>query len=201
MNCSKEHANNHWSLAFMFACAFLIYFVALYNVPKLNGNILYIGCLFGLAEILGIFFSERVVKLFDPIKGQIATTVVIMILSLVLKVFDLHEMLVYVIFTVMVFCIGMQFNGTLLMQHQYMIKPEIANMSYECNYTFGQFMTLFAPILAMLDEPYPTISIWIFAIIVIKCALSLEEYVNDERLVKPDDKFITSLITYENTRF
>lgn len=64
---SKEHTRNHLSLMVMFACGFLIYYIALYNSITLKGNILYIGILFGLAEVVGIFFSERVIALFDPI--------------------------------------------------------------------------------------------------------------------------------------
>lgn len=60
-----------------------------------------------------------------------------MILSLAQKVIDLGEIMVYALFSSLIFNVGMLYNTILLMQNQYMRKPDISNMSLEFNLTVG----------------------------------------------------------------
>lgn len=89
----------------------------------------------------------------------------ILILSFAQKTLDFGEIMVYIMFASLIFCIGILLNTILLMQNHYMRKPDISNISLEFNTTVGYFSTLFAPIISVMDEPYPTLAIWVFVIL------------------------------------
>lgn len=157
----------------IFSTGFLVYFIVLYNFVTLKGNILIIGVVFGCAEVLGIFFSERLMSIFDPVTAFIATDLVIMVLMMALKTLDLTEMMIYAVYLTLVFFVGIMFNLFLLFQNTYLSNPEISNMSLELNYTVSQTVNLFSPIIAIMDEPYPTMAVWVLSIIQIICLLRL----------------------------
>lgn len=48
----------------LYSSVVMLWFIALYNSAMLKGNILYIGILFGVAEVIGIVFGERLVNHF-----------------------------------------------------------------------------------------------------------------------------------------
>lgn len=85
----------------------VIYFLVLFNSSQLKGDVLKITLIFGIAEVIGVLTSPKVVNLI-PLKLSITITcIIIMILNLVSKYADLTINQVYVVFLFEAYCIGL----------------------------------------------------------------------------------------------
>ena len=153
-----------------FSCTSIIYYLVLFNSAKLQGNILTIGIFFGLSEVIGIFLGEKVTLWFHPVKGTFISIVFISIISLFIKLFDITEGQLYLLFLLEVICIGILYNMCFILQDILITDPKLKSISFEFNFCFSLFVSMCAPQLAAMIEPLPTATIWLLGFIQILSA-------------------------------
>lgn len=91
-------------------CIGNIYYVTLYNSALLDGNILVIGITFGVSELIGILFGERIMNWFHPVKGLLFSISVICVVSTFIKTHELTQNVLYFLFCFEVFFLGVAYN-------------------------------------------------------------------------------------------
>jgi predicted MFS family arabinose efflux permease len=121
-------------MTIQFTCVANLYYLALFNSATLHGNILLIGASFGTSELIGILFGERLMVWIHPIKGLMFSLFVIIFISVYLKCVTLQEEVLYVIFMVEVFFLGIAFNIIFILQDIMITDLKLKSTSLELNY-------------------------------------------------------------------
>lgn len=135
-----------------------IYFFGLYNSSQIKGNPIMILIMFGIAEAFGILFGEKLLHqvVSNASLAMAVSLVIILGMNTYIKYGDLSENAVLIFFLIFVFFIGNAFNLIFTVQAE-QINPKLIGIAFEINYSFGQITTMACPIIAKMDEPYPTI--------------------------------------------
>lgn len=96
---------------------------------------------------------------FPDTKSMYFALVMVLITCNAVKIPDLDETTLYLLFLGQIFFIGLAFNLYFVISANY-TNPKFATTSFELNMCSGQLMTLASPILAKLPEPTPTLVYW-----------------------------------------
>jgi hypothetical protein len=139
-----------------------MYYLGLFNSSELQGNIFTIGILFGISEVLGILIGEPIVHHFPPHLASYFSLTMVLVTSNMVKL-DLDQKVIYGLFLVQIFFIGLTFNLYFVMATT-RISPRLLSTSFELNTCFGQLLTFFSPLIAKLPEPFPTLFYWLFCL-------------------------------------
>jgi len=102
-----------YRLILLFFCIVNIYFFGLYNASELKGNPIKIIIMFGLAEVLGILFGDQVIQIIAKGNSKVAMLSALLIITLTsscIKILDLSEGTLLVLFLVEIFFIGNAYN-------------------------------------------------------------------------------------------
>lgn len=104
--CDRRYFKVQLKLMFLSFACFNIYFLTMYDIESIQGNIFTVGILFGLSEVLGIVLAEPLMEYFPDWIGLIASSLVVMILSGLVKVEGLDQSIVYIVFLILIIFIG-----------------------------------------------------------------------------------------------
>ena len=107
---------------------------------------------------------------FHPVKGQIWSVSILLFFCTFIKTVEVAENLMYILFMIEVFFIGIAYNLGYILQDILIFDPQLKSTSLEFNFCIGQFSTLFVPLVAGMAEPIPTGIIWFFGIMCILTA-------------------------------
>ena len=90
-------------LMILWACNQNIYYMGIYNASQLKGDPLKIMCLFGFAEVSGIFVIERIISKVTDTKGLIVSFIMVLIPCLIIKLCPLTPIMLYICFLLEIF--------------------------------------------------------------------------------------------------
>ena len=155
-------------LILLFFCQNNTYFLALFNSSQLKADPIKIIAFFGLAEVLGILFTERLIRYVADSIGLVASFSFVLLINLVMRA-SISSTTLFIIFLVDVFCLGAIYNLVIIIQGS-RCNPRLQSIALEFNLCVAQFTTLVCPILAKQPEPTPLIyntALCILGIIVI----------------------------------
>lgn len=150
----------------MFICIFNVYYLALFNYSTIQGDLFTIGILFGCAEFMGILFGEPAMHYFPDWLAMIFSVFVVMVCSTILKMPEMEQMTIYVVFLLQIFFIGLAFNAAFIILES-RTNPKLLAVALELNFSCGTGSTMVLPILAKSPEPTPTILFLTFGLLTI----------------------------------
>ena len=179
----------------MFASMFNIYFLALFNYATLHGDILMIGILFGAAELLGTLFGEPVIRKFPDWIAMIVCLIFVMGTCLILKMPDVDQTTIYVVFLLQIFFIGMAFNLAFMIMET-RTNPKLLAVAWELNMSIGSGSSMVLPIFAKAPEPTPTLMFFIFGSICILMLLKIgpKKQISKETVADKIERTVLSMV-------
>ena len=108
-----------------------------------------------------MFLGERLLAYVSDYKGIVIFMPVTLILSYIYKVPGLDTNSVYLTFCLVMALLGLMETNISLIQESRTI-PQLQAMSLEINWCMACAVTSFAPAVAKMAEPVPTIAFWAF---------------------------------------
>jgi hypothetical protein len=102
-------------------------------------------------------FGERVIQLLPDWIGYMASTTVIIICSILVKIPSIDQNILYVIFLIQIIFVGISFNIAYMMQESKTHNPALKAISLELNMSFGNCFSFIVPLVAKAPEPVPTL--------------------------------------------
>jgi hypothetical protein len=143
-------------MMFFFTGAAGLYFFVLFSSSSLKSDPVINLVILGSCIVGGSILTQKLSRTVSSKSLLNISCPLVLILNLLIRKVEMPDMTMQLIFTVMVFNVGIVFNTQFTLVNT-VIDPKFVAMSLELNMCFGFFFTQFASRLARMQEPIPTL--------------------------------------------